>query len=72
MRVVVIGRDGRVVIPAEEVRKLGLKPGDELTVSVEEGAIILRPAPPKPVKVKANREWGEEAFLKAGEATFGD
>ena len=26
----------------------------------------------KPVKVKANKEWGDEAFLKAGEATFGD
>ena len=71
MRVVVVDGEGRIVIHAEEVRELRLEPGDELLIDVREGAIILRPLP-KPVKVRANRRWGEEAFLKAGEATFGD
>ena len=70
--VVVIDEKGRIVIPSEERRKLGLRPGDRLTVSIENGAVVLRPIIPKPVKVKANRKWGDEAFLKAGEATFGD
>ena len=66
-----VDRKGRIVISAEEVKKLNLKPGDELLIDVRENAIILKPLP-KPVKVRANREWGKEAFLKAGEATFGD
>ncbi len=66
-----VDREGRIVISAEEVKKLNLKPGDELLIDVRENAIILKPLP-RPVKVRANREWGREAFLKAGEATFGD
>jgi len=68
---VAVDREGRIVISAEEVKKLNLKPGDELLIDVRENAIILKPLP-RPVKVRANREWGREAFLKAGEATFGD
>jgi len=34
----------------------------------KKGRIVI----PEPVKVKANKEWGDEAFLKAGEATFGN
>jgi len=71
MRVLVVDREGRILIPAEEIEKLGLRPGDELLLDVRGDAIVLRPLP-KPVKVRANREWGKEAFLKAGEATFGD
>ncbi len=71
MKVVVVDHKGRIVIHAKEVEELRLEPGDELLVDVQEGAIILRPLP-KPVKVRANRKWGREAFLKAGEATFGD
>jgi len=71
MKVVTVDREGRAIIPAEEIEKLGLKPGDELIIDVRENAIILRPLP-RPVKVRAGRKWGKEAFLKAGEATFGD
>lgn len=71
MKIVAVDREGRIVISAEEVKKLNLKPGDELLIDVRENAIILKPLP-RPVKVRANREWGREAFLKAGEATFGD
>ena len=72
MKVVKIDGRGRVTIPSEERRVLNLKPGDKLVVSVERGAIVLKPFMPKPVKVKAHRKWDREAFLKAGEATFGD
>ena len=72
MKVVTVDERGRITLPSEERRALGLEPGDKLEVSVERGAIVLRPLMPKPVKVRANKEWGREAFLKAGEATFGD
>lgn len=72
MKAVTIDKKGRVTIPSEGRRELGLKPGDKLTVSVKGGFIVLKPILPEPVKVRANREWGKEAFLKAGEATFGD
>ena len=72
MKVVSIDERGRVTLPSESRKVLGLKPGDKLEVSVEGGAIVLRPLIPEPVKIKANRRWGREAFLKAGEATFGD
>ena len=65
-------RRGRVLIPSRERRLLGLQPGDILEVEVREGAIVLRPRRPKPLKVRARRTWGKEAFLKSGEATFGD
>ena len=55
MKVVAVDRKGRIVISAEEVKKLNLKPGDELLIDVRENAIILKPLP-KPVKVRANRE----------------
>jgi len=71
MKVVVMDGEGRIVIHAEEVKELRLEPGDKLLIDVQEGAIILRLLP-KPVKVRANRRWGEEAFPKAGEAAFGD
>ena len=69
---VTIDEKGRVTIPSEERSALSLKPGDKLMVSVERGAIVLKPIIPKPVRVKAHRKWSREAFLKAGEATFGD
>lgn len=72
MKVVTIDERGRVTLPSESRRVLGLKPGDKLVVSVEKGAIVLRPPMPEPITVKARRKWGEEAFLEAGEATFGD
>jgi len=72
MKVVSIDERGRVTLPSESRKVLGLKPGDKLEVSVEGGAIVLRPLIPEPVKIKANRRWSREAFLKAGEATFGD
>jgi AbrB family looped-hinge helix DNA binding protein len=40
-----IGQGGRVVVPAEYRKKLGLKPGDDVIVVLEEGEVrLLTPA----------------------------
>jgi len=36
-----IGANGRVVIPAEIRRELGLRPGEEMLVQVEDGRVVL-------------------------------
>jgi AbrB family looped-hinge helix DNA binding protein len=64
---------GRVLIPLEERHKLGLKTGTEIELVIDDGVLILKPLIPEPIRVDArNRKWGNEAFLDAGEATFGE
>ena len=36
-----LGKGGRVVIPAEYRKRLGIKPGDEIIVSFKDGAIKI-------------------------------
>ena len=44
MRVtVVLGAQGRIVLPAQVRNELGLQPGDELVLSTGEGRIVLEP-----------------------------
>lgn len=63
---------GRVLIPLDDREKLGLKAGAEFELVREDGVLVLRPIIPESVRVDArNRKWGKEAFLDAGEATFG-
>jgi len=39
----------------------------------ERGMLLLKPIVPKPLKVQSKRgKWGEETFLDAGKATFGE
>ena len=64
---------GRVLIPLEERERMGLKAGAEFELVSEDGVLVLRPVIPEPLRVDArNRRWGREAFLDAGEATFGE
>jgi AbrB family looped-hinge helix DNA binding protein len=64
---------GRILIPLDEREKLGLKAGTEFELVREDGVLVLRPIIPEPLRVDArNRKWGKEAFLDAGEATFGE
>ncbi|MGC9095491.1 MAG: AbrB/MazE/SpoVT family DNA-binding domain-containing protein [Candidatus Bathyarchaeia archaeon] len=64
---------GRILIPSEEREKLRLKPGTEFDLKIEKGMLVLKTVMPKPVQVQSKKQnWGEEAFLDAGEATFGD
>jgi AbrB family looped-hinge helix DNA binding protein len=39
----IVGDKGRVVIPADVRRRLGIKPGTELEVDVRDGGIVMRP-----------------------------
>jgi len=70
--VVVMDSKGRVLIPSEVRKLLGLKRGSKLRVRVKEGRIILERPLPETKKIRAGRKWGSEAFLDAGEATFAD
>jgi AbrB family looped-hinge helix DNA binding protein len=64
---------GRILIPLEERQRLGLKTGTEIELVGDNGVLILKPLIPEPIRVDArNRKWGPEAFLDAGEATFGE
>jgi len=64
---------GRILIPSEEREKLQLKPGTEFDLKIERGMLILKTVTPKPIRVQSRKQnWGAEAFLDAGEATFGD
>jgi AbrB family looped-hinge helix DNA binding protein len=50
--VVTIDKAGRVVIPAAVRERLGIRAGTPLELSVEDSAIRLAPAAPKPELVK--------------------
>lgn len=68
-----IDERGRVLIPAEERERLGLKVGTEFELIEERGVLLLKPIVPVPIKVQSNKgKWGKEAFLDSGEATFGE
>lgn len=45
MEVVKTSSKGQVVIPAGIRRKLGLAPGDRVTVELRDGEIVVRPLP---------------------------
>jgi len=64
---------GRVLIPAEEREKLGLKSGTEFELVEENGVLFLKPIVSAPIRVRSKMErWGKEAFPDSGEATFGE
>jgi AbrB family looped-hinge helix DNA binding protein len=64
---------GRIQIPAKIREKLGFKIGTEFELSQDDGALILKPIVPEPLRVEGrHRKWGKEAFLDSGEATFGE
>lgn len=63
---------GRILIPLEDRLKIGLKPGFEIEIRQEKEGLLLTPVLPPPIRVRTRRaKWGREAFLHAGEATFG-
>ena len=72
MEVVSVDKKGRVTIPKPHREALGLADEDELTLTVEAGELRLRPVTRKPLKVRARRRWGREAFPTSREAAFAD
>ncbi len=67
MSIVVIDQKGRVYLPSDVRRKLGISKGSRMRLIIEDDKIILVPVREKRL-LKANRKWGPEAFLDAGEA----
>lgn len=64
---------GRILIPSEERKKLNLKAGEEFEMIEEKGMLLLKPIVPPSAKVRSKKpQWDKEAFLDAGEATFGE
>jgi len=64
---------GRILIPSKEREKLSVKAGTEFELIEEGGVLLLKPIISKPIKVRSKKKkWGREAFLDAGEATFGE
>lgn len=47
-----ISTKGQVVLPAPVRRKLGLRPGDPLDITAEEGRIVLTPRRPRRRKAR--------------------
>jgi len=72
MEVAEVDSRGRVTIPKRLRDEFHIRPGDRLRFEDRGGVILLR-REVKPVhKVIRGRRWGREAFLDAGEATFGE
>ena len=64
---------GRILIPSKERERLGLRSGTEFELLEEKGMLLLKPIIPKPMRVRSGKgKWEGEAFLDAGEATFGE
>ena len=65
-------KQGRLLIPIYERKRLGLIGGIEFDLVCEGGFLVLKPILPEPLQVDgSHRRWGKEAFLDSGEATFG-
>ena len=63
---------GRVYLPSEVKKMLGLKKGDRLRVRVRDRAILLEVEERNLRKLRRGTPWGAEAFLDAGEALVSD
>lgn len=63
--------EGRVTIPKEIRDRLQLEEGAEFKVETEGNTIKLHYGRLEIQRVRADRDWGDEAFPDAGEALFG-
>jgi len=63
-----VDEKGRVYIPSEARKRLGVRRGTRLRLSVEDSRIMLVVEEPRPRLVRRGRGWGPGAFLDAGEA----
>lgn len=63
---------GRITIPVALRDRLGILPGEELEIEIEDGRLIVRPEQVDLVTVTSGKtDWGTETFPDSGEATFG-
>ena len=74
---VVVGKKGRIIIPKSIRELVGIKEGDVLTLTVENGRVVLEPERPErkvslPEVAKRLREHEESVRKYAKEARLGD
>jgi len=63
---------GRITIPVALRDRLGIVPGDELAIELDEGRLVVRPEQADLLAATSGKaDWGKEAFPDSGEATFG-
>lgn len=63
---------GRITIPVALRDRLGILPGDELAIDLEEGQLVVQPEQADlETATSGKTDWGPEAFPGSGEATFG-
>jgi AbrB family looped-hinge helix DNA binding protein len=62
---------GRITIPKEFRDRFQIRPGDEFRMEEDGGVLLLRRERRPTQKARRGRRWGSEAFLDAGETTFG-
>lgn len=62
----------RITNPKEFRKKLQIRAGYEFRIEEEEGVLLLLRKTNATRKVRSGKNWGTEAFLDAGEATFGE
>ena len=63
---------GRVTIPKAIRDKHNFIPGEEFEILDQGDRLILKIVIPEQKTVASPVNWGKNAFLKAGESTFGD
>ena len=69
---VVVDERGRVLIPASQRKRRGIKPKDRFRIEGQGKTIILEYLVEEPKTVRRGSRWTTDAFLCAGEATFGE
>jgi len=68
LTIVVVDDKGRIYLPSDIRRKLGLHKGTKLRVTIENGRIVLAVEDRGVKLVRKGGTWGSEAFPDAGEA----
>ena len=71
-RTVEVDDRGRITVPKELRERLGVFPGDEIEVEIDDGCLRLVPTHAGLVTAESPKtEWGSEAFPDSGATTFG-
>jgi len=68
----IVDERGRILIPASQRKRRGIKPKDRFKIEGRGKTIILKYVVEEPKTVRSGMRWTRDAFLCAGEATFGE